>query len=90
MRVKLAFLFFHHPAFLFKKIFDRVAEARFGNPVRAIGEGWQITACKLVRPLRSCLDPLETACNCKFNRLIVAGLKMQEWMVFRAPPIAAE
>ena len=26
MRVKLAFLFFHHPAFLFKKIFDRVAE----------------------------------------------------------------
>ena len=57
---------------------DRVAEARVADPVRAVGRHRLVAALQLVRPLRAGLDPGEAVGDREVDRLVVAGLEMEE------------
>ncbi len=78
-----------HVALTGKKLRDRPAKGRIGNPMGAVGWQRQIAALDLVRPLRARLDARQPVGDGEFDRLIVAAFKMQELVVAIAAPIAA-
>ena len=57
--------------------------------MRAIGRHGQIAALDLVRALRARLDALQPVRDREFDRLVIAALEMEEFVIPVAPPIAA-
>ena len=68
---------------------DRVAEGRVGDQVRAVGPDRRVAAVQLVDALRAGLDPLQPVADGELDRLIVAGLEVQELELLQAAPLAA-
>src|SRR5260370_3227784 len=58
--------------------------------VRAVGGSGHVATEELVRAMRAGLDGLEPMRDRIVDRLVVAGLEVEEWKVFGRSPIASE
>src|SRR4029453_10832639 len=79
----------HRGALPLEEILHRAGEAGVADPVRAPGLHRQIAALDLVLALRPGLHALEAMGDGIVDRLVVAGLEMQEAEVAEAAPVAA-
>src|SRR5689334_7762184 len=78
-----------HLAFAIEKRGHRAAEARIGDPVRAVSRGRQIAALQFVRPLRAGLDPLQPVLTSEFDRAVISAFEMQKAVFAVRAPVAA-
>src|SRR4029450_9264712 len=76
-------------ALLLEEVVDGAAEAGVDDPVGR--EGWdrKIAALNLVVALGAGLDALQAVGDGVVDRLVVAGLEMQEGVALQAAPVAA-
>src|SRR5947209_19236071 len=68
---------------------DGAAEARIGDPMRAIGRYRQIAALQFVRALRAGLDPLQPMIDRELDRPVIAAFEMQKAVFAVGAPVAA-
>src|SRR5437588_7230655 len=68
---------------------DRAAEARIGDPMRAVGRHRQIAALQFMRALRAGLDPLQPVIDRELDRAVVAAFEMQKAVLAVGAPVAA-
>ena len=79
----------HRGAFLFQEMGDCVAQAGMGDPVGALHPHRQIAALDLMLALRPGFDPFQPVGDGEIDRLVIAGLEMQEFEIGAAAPVAA-
>ena len=77
-RAQIAHLGEHLPALLDQEALDRVTKAGIADPMGAVGGHRLVAALQLVRPLGSRFHARETAPDGELDRLVVAGLEVQE------------
>src|SRR5712692_4271509 len=80
----------HIGALAHEKILDRAPQPRVVDVMRGIGRGRPVAARYLVLALGAGLDAGELVLDGELDRLVIAELKMQEWMILDTTPIAAE
>src|SRR5882672_11088180 len=76
-------------ALLLEEVVDGAAEAAVDDPVGREGRDRKIAALNLVVALGAGLDALQAVGDGVVDRLVVAGLEVQEGVALQAAPIAA-
>ena len=80
----------HAGALLLQEMGDGcVAQSKMCDPVRAFHLHRQIATLNLMLALRSGLDPFQSMGDGEIDRLVIAGLEMQEFEIRAAAPVAA-